>query len=61
METFLIELDPASTSIEYEVVKFTGSPAIASDGSLFIPNPDRIRYIGEPGPEVDKNWDAITG
>jgi hypothetical protein len=61
METLLIDLDPATAFIEHEAVKFTGAPAIAPDGSLFIPNPDPIRYIGEPGPEVDKNWDAITG
>ncbi|KAF2663827.1 hypothetical protein BT63DRAFT_460949 [Microthyrium microscopicum] len=51
---------PATPAIEHEIVYFSGSPAIAENGSLFIPNPDPVRYIGEPNAEVDKNWDELT-
>jgi len=27
---------------------------------MYIPNPDPIKYVGDPSPEIDKNWDIMT-
>lgn len=41
---------------------FTGSPAFDDQGNLFVPNPDPVRYVGDPAqhPEIDYNWDNLT-
>ncbi|KAF2102100.1 hypothetical protein NA57DRAFT_73537 [Rhizodiscina lignyota] len=49
----------AKTAIEVERVRFKGSPAFRSDGSVYVPHPGPIDYVGEPSPELDEQWDKL--
>ncbi|KXJ86420.1 hypothetical protein Micbo1qcDRAFT_140322 [Microdochium bolleyi] len=42
--------------------RFYGSPAFHADGGIYLPNPDPVRYVGDPTiyPEIDRNWDNLT-
>jgi hypothetical protein len=52
----------ARKHIRAEQVRFTGSPSIYENGSIFIPNADPLLYVGDPKlhPEIDDNWDRMT-
>lgn len=41
-------------------VRFTGGPAYTENGSFYIPNPGKIKYVGVPTPEIDEAWEHIT-
>lgn len=41
-------------------MKFNGGPAFYDNGTLYIPNPDAIKYVGEPSAEIDKAWEDLT-
>jgi hypothetical protein len=34
--------------------------AIADNGTLYVPNPDKTKYVGEPSKEIDDNWEKLT-
>lgn len=40
---------------------FTGAPAITSDGTVYVPHQDSVRYVGLPSPEVDQAWEQLVG
>lgn len=47
-------------SIEIEQVKFSGSPGFNKDGQEYVPEEvDQPRYVGEPGPDIDKSWERL--
>jgi hypothetical protein len=48
--------------IQVEQRRFYGGPAFDEAGKLYIPDPDLLRYVGDPVqyPEVDDNWDNMT-
>ena len=52
----------ARAHISVEQLTFTGSPSFDENGETFIPNPDPVKYIGDPiqYPEIDSNWDNLT-
>jgi hypothetical protein len=41
---------------------FNGSPEFKDDGTMYIPNPDPVRYVGDPKefPEIDENWENLV-
>ncbi|KAH8680834.1 hypothetical protein BX600DRAFT_504586 [Xylariales sp. PMI_506] len=59
---FETEFADARDTIEVVETRFNGSPSFTADGTIFIPNPDPIRYVGDPSlhPEIDENWDKLT-
>ncbi|KIM96586.1 hypothetical protein OIDMADRAFT_58897 [Oidiodendron maius Zn] len=50
----------ARSAIEYHEVMFTGNPIHKEDGTIYVPHPGAIRYVGTPSPEVDKAWANLT-
>jgi hypothetical protein len=50
---------PARQHIGLEQVKFTGSPAFRPDGKLYIPNPPKVNYTGDPSPEIDRAGEEL--
>jgi hypothetical protein len=52
--------EPAKKEIAVENIRFTGSPVFDENGTYWIPNPGSIKYIGEPSPEIDQNWEDAT-
>lgn len=52
-------IGPAKQFIEVEQVHFTGGPAFHADGKLYIPNPPKVNYVGQPSPEVDQAWEEL--
>jgi hypothetical protein len=51
---------PALSAIKLERVTFTGSPSYLPNGQVYVPNPGPIKYVGDPTPEMDAAWDALT-
>jgi hypothetical protein len=51
---------PAKSAIKFEEVKFNGGPSFHENKTLYIPNPDPIRYVGTPSAEIDKAWEDLT-
>jgi hypothetical protein len=41
---------------------FNGSPVFYDNGTVYVPNPDPIRYVGDPlrYPEIDDNWEKLS-
>ncbi|KAH8760338.1 hypothetical protein F5883DRAFT_606203 [Diaporthe sp. PMI_573] len=54
------DFEPAKKEIAVENIRFTGSPVFDENGTYWIPNPGSIKYIGEPSPEIDQNWEDAT-
>jgi hypothetical protein len=52
----------ARAHIEVEEKRFTGGPAIDDQGSIYIPHPAPMKYVGNPyeHPEIDDNWERAT-
>ncbi|ETI25970.1 hypothetical protein G647_02747 [Cladophialophora carrionii CBS 160.54] len=48
------------SEIKAEQITFNGSPAFDENKTMFVPNPDPVRYVGPPSPEIDKNWEKLT-
>ena len=42
-----------------EEVTFTGGPAYDENGTMFVPYPSRIDYMGDPSAAVDDAWDEL--
>ncbi|KAI1842108.1 hypothetical protein JX266_011641 [Neoarthrinium moseri] len=40
---------------------FTGAPAIRSNGTVYVPHQDGIRYVGAPSPQLDHAWEQLVG
>jgi hypothetical protein len=51
--------EPAREYIKVGQVPFYGGPAFKDDGSMYIPNPSPVKYVGGPAAEVDQNWDDL--
>jgi hypothetical protein len=51
----------ARDHIEVVETWFNGAPSFGDDGTVFVPNPDPVRYVGDPRlyPEVDGNWENL--
>jgi hypothetical protein len=49
----------ARAHIKVEQVPFYGGPAFRDNGSMYIPNPSPVNYVGGPATEVDRNWDDL--
>jgi hypothetical protein len=47
-------------AIQIEEVMFTGSPIFEENGTYWTPNVNPVNFVGEPSPEIDKNWDDLT-
>ncbi|KAH8649206.1 hypothetical protein BX600DRAFT_502651 [Xylariales sp. PMI_506] len=58
---FRTEFAAARQHVELVETVFNGGPSFREDGSVYIPHPDRVRYIGDPRryPEVDSNWEKL--
>jgi hypothetical protein len=52
---------PAKSALRMKQVTFTGGPSFRANGSIFIPNPDTVKYVGTPTPEIDEAWELLTG
>lgn len=50
----------ARDAIEARQIRFNGSPSFYDNKTIFIPNPDPVKYVGEPSPELDENWERLT-
>ncbi|MCJ1355240.1 MAG: hypothetical protein MMC33_005231 [Icmadophila ericetorum] len=51
----------AREAIETIQVKFTGNAAYHDDGTMYVPNPDPVKYVGEPSWEIDMAWHNLSG
>lgn len=51
---------PAKSQIKEEVVVFKGGFRIHDNGTMYVPHPDMIKYVGEPSKEIDENWETLT-
>jgi hypothetical protein len=53
----------AREHIEVVETWFNGAPSFKDDGIVYIPNPDPIRYVGDPRKhrEIDENWAKLIG
>ncbi|KIN09168.1 hypothetical protein OIDMADRAFT_48993 [Oidiodendron maius Zn] len=57
---FLTDFGPATSIISIHQREFTGSPQF-SNGAEYIPQgSETLRYIGDPSPEIDDSWNALT-
>jgi hypothetical protein len=45
--------------VELEEVVFTGGPAYDENGTMYVPNPSKIDYIGDPSPKIDDAWNEL--
>ncbi|KAI0132878.1 hypothetical protein BJ170DRAFT_592818 [Xylariales sp. AK1849] len=63
--TELVNCATASAFKHIEIVQiwFTGGLGYRGDGAILIADPDPIRYFGDPRkyPEIDENWQSLTG
>ncbi|KAI1323211.1 hypothetical protein F5Y16DRAFT_403713 [Xylariaceae sp. FL0255] len=48
-------------STDFERTIFTGAPAIHKNGTVYVPHPDPVRYVGTPSPELDHAWSKLIG
>ena len=51
---------PSRAHIELEQVTFTGGPSFTPNGTMYIPHPPKVQYVGEPRPEIDDAWEELT-
>ncbi|KAH8805171.1 hypothetical protein F5884DRAFT_798588 [Xylogone sp. PMI_703] len=56
---FPTDYKPVLPEVDIEEVLFTGGPAFDENGDMYIPNPARIKYIGDPNEEIDQAWDEL--
>ncbi|KAF2099745.1 hypothetical protein NA57DRAFT_75250 [Rhizodiscina lignyota] len=57
---YATDFGPARSHIEVELVRFTGGPSFLPNGSMYIPHPTEKKYVGDPEPEIDQNWEELT-
>ena len=43
-----------------ETVTFTGAPVFMENGTFYVPNPGKTKFVGQPSPEIDEAWEEIT-
>lgn len=56
---YATDFAPAKTHIQVEQVRFTGGPAYSEEGEMYIPNPAKVKYVGDPTPEIDQAWEKL--
>ena len=59
--TTALNVEPSRAYIERREMTFNGGPVFSPNWTYYVPNPDPVKYVGEPSPAIDDAWEELIG